>query len=227
MALLNIAILLLGALFVIAAIVAVLSGLQARGSLPSAAYGVGKQETRRSMQVAFFRAAVFGILALILFGVYGLSLAPEDMLSTEPEPGATLALEATATTPAAESTATPTATETAAQDVIEEGDDQPPVETTDAATSAPQVEAATETPTVEATPTITPTPVPIAVVNSEVGLYLRPEPGSDGELELLADGTQLTLLGEQQTVEEVEWERVRAPSGNEGWVAVDFITYQQ
>ncbi|HSM55424.1 MAG TPA: SH3 domain-containing protein [Candidatus Sulfomarinibacteraceae bacterium] len=224
MALLNIAILLLGVFFIIAAIAAIVSGLQARGSIPTAAYGVGRQETRRTMQVAFFRAAVFGILALILFGVYGLSLAPEDMLSTEPEPGTTLDPEATETPRTSEVTATPTATETAGAEGIEV---QAPAETTEAATSAPQVEAATGTPTVAVTPTTTPTPVPVAIVDSEVGLYLRPEPGSTVELELLADGAQLTLLGEQQTVDDVEWQRVRAPSGNEGWVAADFITYQQ
>lgn len=220
MAWLNIAILLLGGICVIAAIVAILAGLQARGGITSAAYGVGRQESRRVMQVAFFRAAVFGILALILFGVYGLSAAPDDMLSTEPEPAATFDPEETATTRPTRATATVAVTETA--------EAPPPAAATTTPASTEQVPGEpTATATVASTPTITPTSVPMAIVNSEVGLYLRPEPGSDLEVELLPNGTQLILLGEQETVDDVQWQQVRAPSGNEGWVAVEFITYQQ
>jgi SH3-like domain-containing protein len=86
--------------------------------------------------------------------------------------------------------------------------------------------APTITPASTEAPTVTPTPMPSAVVNSEVGLYLRPEPGSDVELELLANGAVLELLEGRQTVDGVEWQQVRSAAGNEGWVAVEFITYQ-
>ncbi len=222
MALLNIAILVLVVICVIGALLSLLNGLQERGSLSSAPYGVGRQESRRSMQVAFLRAGVFGIVALILLGVYGLRAIPEDMVSADPEPEATLSATATveADVDATEPGAAPT-TDIPASDDDESGTEVE-LPTATATGAAP-----TATATAEATPTITPTPEPSAVVNSEVGLYLRPEPGSTVELELLANGTQLLLLPERETVDDIEWQRVRAPSGNEGWVAVDFITYQQ
>jgi SH3-like domain-containing protein len=36
----------------------------------------------------------------------------------------------------------------------------------------------------------------------------------------------LTLLPGRETVNGTEWQQVRAPSGNEGWVAVEFLNYQ-
>jgi hypothetical protein len=69
--------------------------------------------------------------------------------------------------------------------------------------------------------------VPTAIVDSEVGLYLRDAPGGTEEVELLPNGTVLILLDGQETVDGEEWQEVRAPSGNEGWVAVAFIEYQQ
>jgi hypothetical protein len=220
MALLNIAILVLVVICVIGALLSLFNGLQERGSLGSAAYGVGRQESRRSMQVAFLRAGVFGIVALILLGVYGLRALPDDMLSADPEPEATLSPTATVEEEATEPVVAP-ATEVPASEDDESGTEIE-LPTATATNAAP-----TATATVAATPTITPTPEPSAVVNSEVGLYLRPEPGSSVEVELLANGTELLLLPERETVDDVEWQHVRAPSGNEGWVAVDFITYQQ
>lgn len=220
MALLNIAILVLVMICVIGALLSLLNGLQERGGLSSAPYGVGRQESRRSMQVAFLRAGVFGIVALILLGVYGLRALPEDMLSADPEPEATLSPTATVEVEATEPVVVPS-TDVPASD---NGESETEVELPTA--TATDV-APTSTATAEATPTITPTSEPSAVVNSEVGLYLRPEPGSNVEVELLANGTQLLLLPERETVDDVEWQHVRAPSGNEGWVAVDFITYQQ
>ena len=205
---LNIIILALAIIVAVAALVSAAGALLTRSAISNQPYGVGRQESRKTMLVAFLRAGALAIVALILFGVYGLSARPEEILSTDPEPPATFEPEPTSTTPA---------TDVAPTDAAEESPSPSPT-----ATNAPAT--ATLSPTT--TPTITPTPVPSAVVNSEVGLYLRPEPGSTVELELLANGAVLTLLDGRETVDDVEWQEVRSAAGNEGWVAVDFIIYQ-
>jgi hypothetical protein len=85
----------------------------------------------------------------------------------------------------------------------------------------------TETPAATATATITPTPEPSAIVTAPAGLYLRDVPGGTAELELLGEGTVLVLLPGRQTVDDLDWQEVRTPSGLEGWVAADFLDYQQ
>jgi hypothetical protein len=200
----------LAVLSLVAALISLLRALQQRNNVTISAYGVGRQAARRKMQVALIRAAILGVVALILFAVYGLNARPDDVLSTDPEGAPTRAVLAGTATSA------PTQAPT-----------EPALQAT--ATTAPTGTATASPPTATATttPTITPTSVPSALVNSEVGLYLRPEPGSNVELELLPNGTELVLLDGIETVDGVEWQQVRASSGLEGWVAVDFITYQQ
>lgn len=210
---LNLIILALAILSALAAIVSLVRALLVRSAIANEPYGVGRQESRRSMLVAFIRAAVLGVFALILLGVYGLNARPEDMMSTEPRATLDVAPTASATPETDSVTATSTTEPTATARTVT----LPP-----AITSAPP----TDTPGPTAAPTMTPTSVPSAVVSSEVGLYLRPEPGSSVELELLPDGAVLELLEGQQTVDGAEWQQVRSSSGNEGWVAVEFITYQ-
>lgn len=214
MTLLNIVILVLALLAALAAIVSLVGAVLKRSAISNQPYGVGRQESRQTMLVSLIRAAVLGIFALILFGVYGLSARPDEVLSNEPQ----ATLEPTATTAAQEEAPTLTATTTPVEVITEESTELPP-----AITSA----APTNTPDPTSTATITPTPVPSAIVNSEVGLYLRPEPGSSVELELLANGAVLELMEGRETLDGVEWQQVRSSSGNEGWVAVEFITYQQ
>jgi hypothetical protein len=36
----------------------------------------------------------------------------------------------------------------------------------------------------------------------------------------------LTVLAGREVVDGFEWQQVRTPAGNEGWVAVEFIVYQ-
>lgn len=211
---LNLIILALAALSTLAALVSLVNALLRRNAMTNEPYGVGRQESRRAMLVAFIRAGVLGVFALILFGVYGLSARPDDLVSTEPE----ATFESTATRPAVSGTAA-AATRTPTGE---------PTATARAVTLPPAITSAapTNTPPPTALPTTTPTAVPSAVVNSEVGLYLRPEPGSTVELELLTNGDLLELLEGRETVDDVEWQEVRSASGNEGWVAVEFITYQ-
>ena len=77
---------------------------------------------------------------------------------------------------------------------------------------------------VTAEPTATTAPV-TAIVSSGVGVWLRGAPGTSGEqLEWLLDDTVVTLLGGQETVDDLLWQQVRTDSGVEGWVARDFLS---
>jgi beta-lactamase class A len=80
------------------------------------------------------------------------------------------------------------------------------------------------------TPTMapqTPTPdLPHAVVTntSGVGLTVRETPGG-GEVAIIPDGTILTLLPDNVVnANGFTWQRVRTPSGEEGWAATDYFT---
>jgi hypothetical protein len=78
------------------------------------------------------------------------------------------------------------------------------------------------------TPEPTNTPIlPSAAVSSPNGLWLRESPGGVQELELLPDGSVLILLQGLEIADELEWQEVRTPAGNVGWVAVEFIVYEQ
>jgi hypothetical protein len=76
-------------------------------------------------------------------------------------------------------------------------------------------------PTATARPTETPK-ANTALVNSPTGLWLRETPAGR-ELELIPDGTTLMLINEWKRLDDLEWQKVTTPAGNEGWVAVDFI----
>lgn len=207
----NIVIPVLGGIFIAAAIVSFLSGIQARSQSTHSAYGWGRQEARQTMQVAFLRSFGLLIIGLIILGVYGLAVLPEDLTMPDTLPTATVTLTLPATVAVA--TASPTATLNV------------PV-TIPLPTSTPLLPSQTATVAPTDTPPPTLTVVPSAVVNSPVGLYLREVAGGVQEVELLVNGTVLVLLPGRETIDGVEWQQVRTPSGNEGWVAVQFIIYQ-
>ncbi|MDT8304808.1 MAG: SH3 domain-containing protein [Anaerolineae bacterium] len=196
----------------LAAILSTLAGLALRSRIASSPYGVGRQEHRRTMQVAFIRALMFGLLALIFFAGYGLSVRAGGRETAEPSIEPPVAETPAAPTPDATATAAALPTATA---------------TTLPATPTAPSPAATATPEATATVTITPTPEPSAIVTAPAGIYLRDEPGGSAELELLAEGTVLVLLPGRETVDDLDWQEVRSPSGLEGWVAADFLDYQQ
>lgn len=190
---------------VIAASYFIFRAIRSRSRTSREAYGVGQQEARQSMQVNITRGVGFIFLGLILLGVYGLSSRPVDL---EPE----LQLN-TPTKIASTSTARILPTPTITAILLE-------------FTSTPTKAAApaTVTPTPEATEP-PPTSAPqTAVVISEVGVWLRGTPGTDGEqLEWVLNGTILTLLPGLESVDDFDWQQVRTPDGNEGWVATDYI----
>lgn len=64
------------------------------------------------------------------------------------------------------------------------------------------------------------------VVNTNgLGLFLRSDHNSDGTivLETLPDGTIVEQVGEDFVGPDRVWRQVRTPSGQEGWVAVDWL----
>lgn len=208
---LRIALLVLAGVLVLVAVRAAWKALAGRVEGADTLYNVGRQQATVARRVAWLRSAVFLALAMVL--VLTVAFLPD---SAEPDP------IPTPTSTAAATTAPATATATA----------QPPTPTataTDTATPLPAeptpAPSATPEPTPSATPTITPTVVPTARVNSIGGLYLRDVPGGSAEIELLPDGTVLELLDGTQEAGDFTWQRVRAPSGNEGWVALPFITF--
>jgi hypothetical protein len=196
-------------LLALAAIFSAVTAFGLRARINNSAYGVDRQERRRTMQVSFIRALAFAAAALIFFGGYGLSTRSGSSRAAAPDAEPTAVILATET-PEVTMTATTAATATATR-----------------APATPTTPAVTETPAATATATISPTPEPSAIVTAPAGLYLRDVPGGTAELELLGEGTVLVLLPGRQTVDDLEWQEVRTPSGLEGWVAADFLDYQQ
>ena len=182
-----------------------------RGQPTDSAYNVGRLEARRSVQVDLIRALAAIIIALIFLGAFGLTPRPVEPLISPTEP---VLLEATdaPTEPAVTTAPTDLPAPEQATPTVE------PVEPTTAPTTPP---------TDEPTPAPTNTPEPVAntaIVSSGVGVWLRATPSTTGEqLEWLLDGTLLTLLDGQETVDDLLWREVQTETGLIGWVAADFI----
>jgi hypothetical protein len=71
--------------------------------------------------------------------------------------------------------------------------------------------------------TATPTPRPLVVAGSGQGLFLRVEPGQGAVIRAYPDGATIVPLGESTTLEGRRWLRVRAPDGQEGWMAAEYL----
>ncbi|MDM8521590.1 DUF389 domain-containing protein [Anaerolineales bacterium HSG6] len=138
-------------------------------------------------------------------------------------------------TPSPTVTNTPTATNTSTAantplptNTVTPTDTPSPIATS---TNTPSPETATPTvtkthtptPTDTPTPTASPTPVQAEVVNTEgAGVRFRWTPG--GEVAgLFEEGTVLTLSGERETVDDIEWVQVTDDRGRFGWVSAEFI----
>ena len=198
-----------------------LRAFQHKAAIAQEPYNVGQQDVKRAMHVDMLRAGLFLVVALILLGAIGLSPQPNA-------PSVEEVLEATSTATAVAPTATinipPTAITTPDTAVPAEPfvTEPPPAQPTE-----PVVAPTLEEPTVA--PTITPLPAPqTAVVTSEVGVWLRDSPSTSGEqIEWLLNSTELIILAGIAAADDFEWQQVRAPSGNEGWVASPFVTYSE
>lgn len=171
-------------------------------------YTVGKQTQRRTMVIEWIKGSGFILLAILLtiaFTSTRNGLPSIDLLITLTP---TITPIVASATPTLTSTPTPTLAGTPSPSVIP--------------TTPIEIPTRTLTPI----PTISPTPEPpSAIVNSPNGLYLRPQPGSDQIIELIPDQTDLVLVGERVLFNDLQWQKVLTPLGNEGWVAADFLIY--
>jgi hypothetical protein len=198
--------LILTAVCFLGAIYFFIRGFLASRSVPQRAYGVQQQDARHFMLVDFFRGGILLIVALVLLAIFGFSFFPQGNESNAPPlPVASATTEAKATLP-------------------KQAPSSPIAKTPELSPTSP-IDTPTLVPTETPEPTDTPV-VPTAVVVSPNGLWLREAPAGTQQLELIADGTVLRLLPDRETVEDLEWQLVRTPAGNEGWVAVEFLDYQ-
>ena len=96
-----------------------------------------------------------------------------------------------------------------------------PVNITAVPTKTPQPAATTQpTPTVVSIPT-----VQYALVVSESGVVVRESASTQAAITTyINNGLQVTLLGEKTTDQGMDWEKVIAPDGKEGWVAARFLS---
>lgn len=202
------------ALAILSALVALyylVLGAGTRRRINRQAYRVGQQEVRRAMQMNFLRAIAAVLVGLVMLVAWGVSLSVAELRST-PTPTPTAMATAIYGTPTQPATLVPT--ETLVVTAV-----------SPTHTPAPTTPAATPTVTLEPSPTSTLVPL-TAIVASGVGVWLRSTPGTAGEqLEWILDGTLLVLLPGREFADDFEWQQVRTPSGNEGWVAVPFIRY--
>lgn len=201
----DISLIVLAGISILTGVYFVSKALSARSSVRRQAYDVGQVEARRSTQINFVRAGFCLLLSLIFIGVYGILPAVQGTAEAEPLP-----LEPGLRTPNAE--VIPTAASTI-----------PPTRPPVTVAPSPTAEAATPAPTAQPSPTPVPQPT-TATVSSGVGVWLRSAPGTNTEqLEWLLDGTVVTLLDAQQTVDNLVWQNVRTEAGTEGWVARDYL----
>lgn len=180
-----------------------------RGRSTQSAYNVGRQQARQAVQIDLIRALAAIVLALIFLGAFGLTPRPVEPLFPTREP--TRVIEAV--TPSAEpATPAPTAQPTNTPTVL-------PPEIIEPTAVQPTTATVLPTETVESVQQT-------AVVSSGVGVWLRGTPSTSGEqLQWLLDGTQLVVLGGQETADNLAWQEVQTAEGFVGWVAVPFIIY--
>ena len=107
-----------------------------------------------------------------------------------------------------------------------------PTEEPPAPTELPPTSTAVPTKTiqpiaiVQPTPTVESTPVAqIAQVVSESGVVVRESASTQAAIvTYISNGLEVTLLGEQAIDQGMDWEKVIAPDGKEGWVAARFLS---
>ncbi|MBI3966107.1 MAG: zinc ribbon domain-containing protein [Chloroflexi bacterium] len=86
-------------------------------------------------------------------------------------------------------------------------------------------------PTIEPTTAPTPPPAPppvtprfVAVANTGGdGVYLRRSPNLGDRIRVYPEGARLQDLGETTNANNVEWRKVKATDGTEGWIPVQYL----
>jgi len=106
-----------------------------------------------------------------------------------------------------------------------------PIETLPSSTPAPATATpmpilpTKPSPTMQAKPTETvESIIKQATVNTESGVVVRESPSTTAVIvTYINNGQRVTLLGEQANADGMDWERVIAPDGKEGWVGARFL----
>jgi hypothetical protein len=208
----SIALLIAASLLLLASLAMLIRGLRARTSMTSRAYGVQRQEKRKEMLISLSRAAFLFIVALIVITIYGL-------LSGDAE-------KTTGSTPVPEVTAPPSVPAVETKSVTPTGRPTVVIETETPPITQDQIQQVTSTPEPALISTIA-SQANTAVVNSVNGLWLRSDPDPEGEqIELIPNETLLIVLRGSEPAGQPEWQLVRAPSGSEGWVFIEYLVYQ-
>lgn len=207
--LVDIGLVVFGGLFLLVALTFLVQGLAIRARAARQLYTVARQASRREMNTAWLRGLLFLVLSLILLLVW--ILAPRFQPTASPTDSATPpALTPSEAQPAVNATL--------------------PVTSTTSLSVTPMQPLSSPEATVVATEVLTPTlPVENSAetgrVNAPNGLLLRALPNGPEVLELIPDGMQVAVLDGRESVGGLTWQYVRAPSGNAGWVALDFLVF--
>jgi hypothetical protein len=103
----------------------------------------------------------------------------------------------------------------------------PPLPTTaSVAPTPPPVPTLTTAPAAAPTqapvPTATTVPLTVAKTGGD-GIWLRASPPIGDKLKAWPDGTNMTVVGPDQSVDGKTWRNVKDPDGTVGWVAGEFL----
>lgn len=207
--LVDIGLVVFGGLFLLVALSFLIQGLAIRSRAARQLYTVARQASRREMNTAWLRGLLFLALSLILLLVW--ALAPRFQSSARPTAAAPPpSLTPSQTAPAVNANVTVTSNAApAVATLLPLPSPEPVLTVTQTLTSTTPAETLAAT----------------ARVNAPNGLLLRTLPNGPEVLELIPDGIQVVVLEGRESVGDLTWQYVRAPSGNAGWVALDFLLF--
>jgi hypothetical protein len=64
----------------------------------------------------------------------------------------------------------------------------------------------------------------VVINTGDLGLFLRADHSTEAQvIETLPDGTRVEKVGEDFTGPDRVWRNVKVPSGQQGWVAVEYL----
>lgn len=194
----DIGLVIFGGLFLLLALYFFAQGLTLRQRAARELYAVARQSSRSKMNTAWLRGLFFLAVSLLLLLVW--IIAPHSDSALSPILTPVLSVPPiVATIGSGSPSLTPTTSPT-----------------------LPLVATASLTTTLTLPP-----PLPSAArVNAPNGLRLFTLPGGPDVLELMPDKAELVVLEGRERVGGAEWQRVRAPSGNEGWVTVAYLVFE-
>lgn len=219
---LNFAILMVAGIFLLLGLSMIFGGLFGRNRRGQ--YQVERLQAQRDSMVRALKGVSLIAVGALLAGVWfyfssGTSARANKLEATPTVPSVTqtplptLMLLTPTVEPTQQATALPESTEPT----------QVPTDAPPPATPTPVEPEPTPTATVE--PTATPIPYD-AYVNVVGGLNMRSTPNGVISV-LLPNGTGLTLLNEAIAAGDFVWQKVISETGDEGWVAEEFIEFSQ